>query len=82
MKRGSKAKKWIGPVGSGYFLLLGMGMLLVVFAMSLITLPIANTFMMPLLVDKPCLSWVLIIVLLMTGLLLYWLGYRQGFRSM
>lgn len=81
MARGKRSNR-ATPLGSGYLLLRTIGLLLTVFAMGLISYPIATGMSDRLFTDRPCLLWLFIIFIIIIGLALYWLGERQGKRAM
>ena len=70
------------PIGSGYFLLIILGLMLITFATGLIVYPIATDVSNELFIKNPCLMWVFVIFILIFGSSLYWLGERQGKKSM
>lgn len=70
------------PIGSGYFLLIILGLMLITFATGLIAYPIATDVSNQLFTQNPCLMWVFIVCILILGSSLYWLGNRQGKKQM
>jgi hypothetical protein len=70
------------PLGSGYFMLTILGLMLITFATGLVAYPIATDASNQLFTNNPCLMWVFIIFILILGSSIYWLGERQGKKTM